>query len=88
MDATSNRLALLILKGLVPLSTTTLLGCSDPSPSTKSADAASDAIAPEDAPADAMDAFGEAGPQGNFVTGDILGATQFAEYNVSGLGPI
>ena len=88
MDATSNRLVVLILKGLVPLATTTLLGCGEPSPSAKSADAASDAIAPEDAPAGAMDALGEAGPRGNFVTADILGVTQFAEYNVSGIGPV
>jgi hypothetical protein len=88
MDTTSNRLALLILKGLVPLFTTPLLGCGEPSPSTTSAEAASDATAPdEDAPADTMDALPEAGPQGNFVTGDILGVTQFAQYNVVGLGP-
>ena len=85
MDAASNRVARLILKGLVPLSTATLLGCGEPSSSAKSADASSDAMAPEDGPADAMDAV-EAGPQGNFVTADILGATQFAEYNVKGLG--
>jgi len=87
MDATSHRVALLILKGLVPLSTATLLGCGEPSPSAMSADAASDAIAPEDAHADPMDAAGDAGPQGNFVTADILGITQLAEYNVMGLGP-
>jgi hypothetical protein len=50
-------------------------------------DAASDAMASEDAPADTVDALGEAGPRGNFVTADILGVTQFAEYNVTGLGP-
>jgi hypothetical protein len=86
MDATSNRLALRLLEGLMALSTT-LLGCAEPSPSTQGADAASDAMAPEDAPADTSDASGEAGPQGYFVTGDILGATQLAEYNVTGLGP-
>jgi hypothetical protein len=52
----SNPLALLILKGLVPLATTTLLGCGESSHSASSADAESDAMAPEDAAAnDAAD---------------------------------
>jgi len=88
MVATSNRLALLIIKTLVPLSTTTLVGCGEPSPSATSVDAASDAIAIEDAPADATGTVGEGGPRGNFVTGDILGITQFAEYNVGSTGII
>jgi hypothetical protein len=88
MATSSNPLALLILEGLVPLATTTLLGCGEPSPAAINADAESDAMAAEDAAADdAADVLGEVGPPGNFVTADILGATQFAEYNVSGLGP-
>jgi hypothetical protein len=88
MVTTCNPLALLIFKGVVPLATTTLLGCGEPPHSAISADAESDAMAPDDAAADdAADALGEAGPPGNFVTADILGVTQFAEYNVSGLGP-
>jgi hypothetical protein len=88
MVATSNRVARRILKRLVPLSTTTLLGCGEPGPAEIRADAAADAILHEDAPAGAMDGSGDTGPRGNFVTGDILGVTQFAEHNVSGLGPI
>ena len=88
MDAGSKRLALLILHAPVVLATAPLLGCGEPSPFAKSADAASDAIAHEDAPAVAMDGAGDAGPRGHFVIGDILGVTQLAEYNITGLGPV